>query len=135
MKDAQTLKPDEILERIRNRSNKEHLIPYLQMYETEALWFSESDKLCDSMNANQKQRNFINDIIKNFDTPEDINNNIETAPSKRLEKIFRGYDKINDGQRIAESIGIEVMMQKCPGFKNWIESIIDMSNKLRGINQ
>lgn len=86
------------------------------------------------MNADNNQISVLKNEIRNFDTPEDINDSSETAPSKRLEKIFIGYSKTTDGMRIAEKIGIQKMMQKCPCFKAWIETIISTANTLRGIS-
>jgi hypothetical protein len=60
-------------------------------------------------------------VIDQF-TPEDINNSQETAPSKRLAKIFPygRYGKVEHGALIAEAIGIETIRAKCPKFDAWI---------------
>lgn len=65
----------------------------------------------------------IDEILETYPNPEDINNNPETAPSKRLIKIF-GYDKTGDGELILEMIGIDQMLEKCPRFKEWIDKLI-----------
>lgn len=50
------------------------------------------------------------------------------APSKRLERIFEEcgerYHKPEDGNMIALVIGMETILQKCPHFKNWIDTLI-----------
>ncbi len=125
--------PEEIMNEISSRSNREHTIPYLQMYEIEALWFSDIDKIALKMNANHSQKVKLEEIINNFNTPEEINNSYETAPSKRLEKIFKGYDKPRDGQIIAKEIGVLAIMNKCPRFKKWVDDIILKSMQLQGL--
>ena len=113
-------------------SSKEYLIPYLQKHETEALWFSDVSIIASVMNASASQRQELEKIEKAFDTPEDINNSPETAPSKRLEALFRGYNKITDGLDIADRLGIEKMREKCPRFDAWLNELIESVDTFRG---
>lgn len=113
-------------------SSKEYLIPYLQKHETEALWFSDVSIIASVMNASASQRQELEKIEKAFYTPEDINNSPETAPSKRLEALFRGYNKIIDGLNIADRLGVEKMREKCPRFDAWLNELIESANALRG---
>lgn len=124
--------PEEIMDEIKSKSLREPTIPYLQMYEIEALWFSDVDKIASKMNADCNQKEELRKIIEEFSNPEDINNSPNTAPSKRLEKIFTGYDKPSDGERIAKEIGIYTILDKCPRFRQWTEDIISKVNQLRG---
>ena len=56
-----------------------------------------------------------------FSSLEDINDSRETAPSKRIERIFEGtYSKTEHGPLIAESIGMDVIRAKCPAFNEWV---------------
>jgi hypothetical protein len=128
-----TGKSIEDLERdLKAGSPKEHFIPYIQKHETEALWFSDISIIASVMNASASQRQELEKIEKAFDTPEDINNSPETAPSKRLEALFRGYNKITDGLNIADGLGIEKMREKCPRFDAWLKRLIESANTLRG---
>ena len=67
-------------------------------------------------------------LSQQFERIEDINSNPETAPSKRLEKIYldnkQKYKKVADAIDIAELTGIETILEKCPRFRNWVEKII-----------
>lgn len=108
-----------------------YIFPYIQMHEIEALWFSNIDKIAQKMNASNKQLEKLQTIIALYPNPEDINNSKETAPSKRLESIFVGYDKPSDGAKIAQEIPVELYMEKCPRFRKWIENILDRVNKFR----
>lgn len=60
-------------------------------------------------------------IINHYPNPEEINTGSDTAPSKRIIKILeekrQKYDKIAEGNLIAEEIGFEKIMEKCPRFK------------------
>ena len=112
-------------------SSKEYLIPYLQKHETEALWFSDVSIIASVMNVNPIPQALL-EIEKAFDTPEDINNRPETAPSKRLIALFRDYNKITHGSAIADRVGIEKMREKCPRFDAWLNELIESANALRG---
>ncbi|MHA7129221.1 DUF4276 family protein [Algoriphagus namhaensis] len=97
-------------------------IPYIQRHELEALMFSGREGF-ELVIDKSDQLAKIDEILQTYPNPEDINNNPETAPSKRLIKIF-GYDKTGDGELILEMIGIDQMLEKCPRFKEWIEKLI-----------
>ena len=111
--------------------DKYFVLPYIQMHEIEALWFSDINKIAEKMNANSKQLEKLQAIIDTYPNPEDINNSRDTAPSKRLETIFVGYDKPSDGAKIAQEIPVELYMEKCPRFKEWVENILDRVDNLR----
>lgn len=73
-----------------------------------------------------RQTQFITDAYPN---PEDINNHSNTPPSKRLMKLLEDngetYDKVTEGNLIAEDVGIAKMLEKCPRFKAWIEKLVE----------
>ena len=49
--------------------------------------------------------------VGEFETPEHVNNSEQTAPSKRIKRIFGSYQKTIDGISVAQAIGIETMMK------------------------
>lgn len=105
--------------------NNQRFIPYIQKHEFESLLFSALE------GYEFYEENIINSIQKiilQYPNPEDINNHPTTAPSKRLQLIFEQhqekYSKTIDGIDIAELIGLEIMLQRCPHFRNWIKKLI-----------
>jgi hypothetical protein len=52
-----------------------------------------------------------------------INENKATAPSYRLQRIIKGYNKIVYGNILAEAIGLHRIVAKSPRFSQWIEEI------------
>ncbi|HEY5314893.1 MAG TPA: DUF4276 family protein [Pirellulales bacterium] len=95
------------------------LYPYVQMYEFEALLFSDTTALPEVMrNASSKQR--LDAIREDFGTPEEINDSPNTAPSKRIEHIFPFFRKPLHGVLAAKRITIEVMLGACPHFEQWV---------------
>lgn len=96
-------------------------LPYIQRHEFEALLFSNMDgfsSIVDDQDALLK----LAAIVSEYRNPEDINGGAETAPSKRLEKIFR-YEKVIDSYSILSRIPVAVIREKCPRFNRWLEQI------------
>lgn len=60
-----------------------------------------------------------------FENPEYINNDPETAPSKRILKLIPNYAKVRYGTELSELIGLERMRSECPHFNRWIKTIMD----------
>ena len=64
-----------------------------------------------------------------FDTPEDINDDPETAPSKRVLRAYPAYRKPLDGTLAAQAVGIErcdksarTFASGSNSFRHWILS-------------
>ncbi len=98
---------------------KRRFIPYVSMYEFEALLFSDIEILASNLNI---QRQKIEDSIQEL-LPEQINDNKETAPSKRLKSFSENYTKISCGLDIAKNIGIQKMRDKCVLFNEWLSRL------------
>ncbi len=125
---------DALQARVSKQKPQLHFIPYLQRHETEALWFSSIEAIQRAMNADERIYQKLKAIRSEFDTPEDINNSPETAPSKRLEQLFLAFNKMTDGSLIAEEVGLFQMRQECPRFNQWLNDLVALANQLRGIS-
>lgn len=121
-------KIDVLLKGIKEDINNPIFIPYIQKHEFEALLFS-SEKGFSNWYDNTWIINQLSEIVNQYGNPEEINTGSETAPSKRIIKILeekkQKYDKIAEGNLIAEEIGIEKILEKCPRFKNWVMCLIE----------
>ncbi|MDK9516957.1 DUF4276 family protein [Vibrio parahaemolyticus] len=103
-------------------------IPYVQMYEFEALLFSDPTKMAQGMDKIELETAFT-EIANSFDSPEHINNSPQTAPSKRIEKHILGYEKPLLGTLAALEVGLETMREKCPLFDTWLKNIEALAEK------
>lgn len=110
-----------------------NFVPYIQLHEFEALLFSDISKIVDRF---PKQERTITKLQKVLDgcngNPELVNTGRETAPGKRIVAVVEEgrkykYHKVQDGVNIACRIGIDVMMNKCKHFKEWIDNLIALS--------
>jgi hypothetical protein len=97
-------------------------IPYLQLHEYEAILFSDPQAFATGINHPNLWGNFQS-IRDEFDSPEDINNDPETAPSKRVLAVCPSYKKVIEGTQAAAAVGIPTMRDQCQHFREWIESL------------
>jgi hypothetical protein len=97
-------------------------IPYVQMYEYEALLFSDAAKFAQGIEKPELAPEF-QAIRSSFVTPEHINDSRETAPSKRIIKLMPGYQKPLYGTLAAIEIGLHAIRRECQLFNEWIEKL------------
>ena len=110
---------DELDNEIRHR-----FIPYIQLHEFEGLLFNNITVFTNNFEG--EEINDLNELIKIIDdhpNPELINDGSTTAPSKRLTRLIKGYNKIVYGSILAEEIGLENIRKKCPRFNEWISKL------------
>ena len=62
-------------------------------------------------------------IRDSYSTPEHIDKSPQTAPSKRIISLIPNYAKVLNGIRIAEDMGIDVILDSCPHFRTGTEWI------------
>jgi len=95
-------------------------IPNITVHEFEALLFSDTEKLAEHLKVKHQS---IKDILTECGEPENINDSSQTAPSKRLESLYRRYKKTTTGIAVARAIGIDKMREQCPIFNGWLTKI------------
>ncbi len=97
-------------------------IPYMAIHEFEALLFSDSAVLAAELGIAENE---VTNVLAEFGEPEAINNNAQTAPSKRLDHWSknRRFAKTSAGIALAKIIGITKMREKCSLFNSWIASL------------
>ena len=100
-------------------------LPYIQLHEFEALLFSNNKGFEEYLSDKQAEKTAA--VIHEFVNPEDINSSPETAPSKRILSIDRGYKKVLQGNLIAMDVGIDDMLVKCPRFSSWVSRLLELS--------
>ena len=94
-------------------------IPFVMMYEFEALLFSDCQAFANGLGMPHLAPKLLA-IRKVFSTPEEINDSPHTAPSKRVEALIPGYQKPLYGNVAASEIGLEVIRAECANFADWL---------------
>ncbi len=125
--DAMSLKNDEarvdaLQKALGEDINDRRFIPYIQLHEFEALLFSDNAGF--EAYYDEEISHATQDIINEYENPEDINSGPETAPSKRLMALIPDYRKVLEGNLIALEVGINSMLEKCPRFAAWVEKLV-----------
>ena len=102
--------------------NDHRFLPYIQLYEYEALLLSDPNSFKYVFPKSTSQIESLKKMANQFQTPEHINDKNETAPSKRIIKEIPEYAdlKTTAGPLIAKKIGLKVMREKCRHFDSWL---------------
>ncbi len=97
-------------------------IPYVQMHEFEGLLFSDPNQLASSLGRQDlTQKLWV--IRREFPTPEHINDSSDTAPSKRIQSLIPRYRKVQQGERAAKAITLDIIRRECPLFNAWLAKL------------
>jgi len=101
-------------------------IANLLIHEFEGLLFSEPDAFKNWFNL--EAVSILAQERSRFETPEHINDDPLTAPSKRILRLCPGYEKITHGSLIALDIGLDRIRQACPHFSSWLTRIEQLTD-------
>lgn len=108
-----------------SHNSDSRFIPYVSMYELEALYFSDPPCLAEKLGV---QQSIIDEILEECGEPEKINDHSTTAPSQRLVKLSNRFKKTSTGIAIAAAIGIPKMREACPLFNNWVTTLENLGH-------
>ena len=100
-------------------------VPFVLMHEFEALLFSDCGAFSRGILRPELEPMF-QEIRNQFDTPEEINDSPQTAPSKRIENLAIAYNKPIHGIRAVREIGLARIREECPHFNSWITKLESM---------
>jgi hypothetical protein len=111
-----------ITEEVGLRFDPRRFIPLVVMHEFEALLFSDPDRFAQGIGKGDLAAE-LRTIRQDFESPEDINDSVETAPSKRVERLFPGYEKPLHGPLAVMEIGLSAIRKECSHFNRWLERL------------
>ncbi|MBM3326578.1 MAG: DUF4276 family protein [Calditrichaeota bacterium] len=122
---------DELEASFANDLDDRRFMPYIQLHEYEALLFTDISKILPDFPNRAQEVNQLVSLSQNFSSPEVIDDNKESAPSKRIIKLIPEYEgeKVSVGPLAAGRIGIDEMRLKCRHFDNWIKRLIELSRQ------
>jgi len=103
-------------------------LPYIQMHEFEALLFSDTRILAETVRRPDLQSR-LEAIVQECGEPECIDDHPETAPSKRICALMSGYQKSFHGIIAAKRIGLPMMREGCPHFAQWFLSMEQLNDR------
>jgi len=95
-----------------------NFIPNLMIHEFEGLLYSRPEAFAAWFPSLDIAKLEIDKSL--FPTPEHIDDDPETAPSKRILKYCPSYQKVHHGTSIALDIGLDNIRRACKHFDHWI---------------
>jgi hypothetical protein len=113
-------------QRFPDHSLARRFIPYFSIHEYEALLFSDINIFSKHLHGGLQQLNDI--LLAHHNNPELINTRPELAPSKRIQRIYPQYKKIQHGNTIAQEIGIPTISSMCRCFNTWVTSLLSLES-------
>ncbi|NJO18071.1 MAG: DUF4276 family protein [Thioploca sp.] len=103
-----------------NDIGSRHFHPYLQVHEFEAFLFVNPTRTANMFAEVENLEKQLQTIRKKFPTPEDINDNPNTAPSKRILSLYPRYEKPLYGTLVTLEVGLDSIRTECPHFNEWV---------------
>lgn len=97
-------------------------IPFILVHEFEALCFADCDAFCKGIGQPDMAR-AMKSIRDDFESPEEINDSPETAPSKRIISLHPSYEKPLEGNIGIMEISLEKLREECRHFSDWISHL------------
>ena len=103
--------------------HNDKFIPYLQLHEFEALLFANPDLMEEYFSLDYTFRGgCFQEIRDSYETPEHINDNPRTAPSKQIIDIIPAYEdlKASQGVLMVSDIGLAKLREECKHLDAWL---------------
>ncbi len=121
-----------ILDGVKERTGwqGDRLMPYVQRHEFEGLLFSNVNAFRILPDIPPQAVRMLGDIRSAFATPEDINDDKRTAPSRRIRNAIPRYRKQAHGSLIAGETGLDKIRAECPRFNAWLERLETLQDRI-----
>lgn len=109
--------------RIGRSWDQSRIFPYIQQHEFEGLLFSNVESFRTVPGVDEECLVSLGQIRRQFETPEHINDNSTTAPSKRITALIPTYSKVLHGLLVAGETGLDRIRNECPRFSVWLDRL------------
>ena len=104
---------------------RRNFISNIVVHEFEGLLFSDPTAFAEWF-EDDRVVNVLTDVRNSFASPEYINDDQSTAPSKRIQAVCGNYSKVFHGSLIALDIGLDIIRNECPLFDAWLKRLEDL---------
>lgn len=101
---------------------RRRFVPFVVMHEFEGLLFSDCGAFSRAIGRPELESKF-KAVRDQFQTPEEINDSPDTAPSKRIEAIVPEYEKPLFGALAILEIGLARIREECVHFDAWLKRL------------
>ncbi|MET8217087.1 DUF4276 family protein [Streptomyces hirsutus] len=101
-------------------------LPHVVLHETETWVFAAAEQLGDWADDPALAHELKRQADK-VGGPENVNDKPETAPSKRILKLYPRYVKTQDGPVAVMDLGLAALRAACPHFDEWIAKLLTLT--------
>ncbi|MCP3957868.1 MAG: DUF4276 family protein [bacterium] len=100
-------------------------VPYIQVHEFEALVLVDPRRLAEQFIESEDAIQDLETMCAGYESPELIDDGVESAPSKRIIRALPGYEgrKASVGPLVAARIGVPALRGSCPHFSDWMDRL------------
>ncbi len=116
---------------LKEELNDYRFLPHLLVHEFEALVLANPESLLTPYPHQEEEVKKLKKDIGRFSNPEEINDGMETHPSKRIQRVLkpRGirYDKVTGGTLAVLATGLATIRERCPRFNRWLTALENLS--------
>ena len=113
---------EEICGELGSGFDEKRFLPYVQLHEFETLLFSGPKELSAVLGTPSLDRK-LREIVEKSGEPEAIDDNPNSAPSKRISALAPHFQKVLHGTIAAQRIGIDTLRGACPHFASWLAKL------------
>jgi len=106
------------------------LVPYIQVHEFEALVLADPQELSKDYPESESGVRRLVEMAARFPSPELINGDPETAPSKRIKREIPTYVKKTSGLNVTKRIDLPKLRAKCPHFGTWLDKLESLESSV-----
>lgn len=103
------------------------VFPYVQKHEFEGLLFSDVAAFGALPHVADQDIEALAEVRRQFATPEDINDDPEGVPGRRIARAVRGYRKRLHGPLVAREAGLAKIRAECPRFRAWLTRLEELA--------
>ena len=126
---------DEVAARVGQGWDARRVVPYVQRHEFEGLLFSKVEVFGNQIDFPRGCVGALRAVRAQFESPEDINDSSETAPSKRIKRAIPVYRKPVHGPMLAREIGIDTICNECSRFNAWLARLESLGPSRRSVRR
>jgi Domain of unknown function (DUF4276) len=100
----------------------DRFLPYLALHEIEAWVLADCAHLGEFM-GDSGPATGLQRLVIQAGGPEQVNDGVDTAPSKRIMKAYPRYLKSADGPRVITAAGLPAIRAACPHTDDWLANL------------
>ncbi|GHC90303.1 hypothetical protein GCM10007079_36490 [Nocardiopsis terrae] len=97
-------------------------LPHLVLHEAEA-WVLACPEALEIVTGKSGLAADVNNLTRTAGGPEQVNDGYDTAPARRLAKLYPGYRRTTDGPEAIHLTGLDEIRRQCPHADAWFRTL------------